>query len=83
MNNERKNWNPSLLVKQLINDWWPDGGEDIAKKAWSNPDGFLCTMAALQADLIRHYLSSMDNETGMRAINTLRWLDRRASGLDG
>jgi len=83
MNNERKNWNPSLLVKQLINDWWPNRGEDLVKKAWSNPDGFLCTMAALQADLIRHYLSLMDNETETRAIKTLKSLDRKASRLDG
>jgi hypothetical protein len=77
-----RNWSPSAKVKQIINDWWPNRGEDLVKKAWSNPDGFLCTMAALQADLIRHYLSSMDNETGKRAIKNLRWLDRRASGLE-
>jgi len=76
-------WRPNSRVKQIINDWWPNRGEDLVKKAWSNPDGFLCIMAALQADLIRHYLQSMDDETGKRATKTLERLDRRASGLDG
>jgi len=70
-------WRPNSRVKQLINDWWPDGMQRI-----SDPHAFMRNMAALQADLIRYYLSSMDNVTGMRAINTLRWLDRKASGLE-
>jgi len=72
-----RDWSPSAKVKQIINDWWPNGMQRI-----SDPHAFMRNMAALQADLIRHKLPSMDNKTGMRAINTLQSLDRRANGLE-